>query len=123
MKLKKTLLSLLVPFLLAGCSSEIKTLKIDYQENHESIISLNIKLKGFNEKRIFYSLGIWSDKFGSFFDLNKNGYLDLNDLEENYDILSQLKFDYYTDRYLNFLKEKKKINSLNEKFDYKFKKN
>ncbi len=123
MKLKKTLLSLLVPFLLVGCGSEIKTLKIDYQKGHESIISLNIKLKGFNEKRIFYSLGIWSDKFGSFFDLNKNGYLDLNDLEENYDILSQLKFDYYTDRYLNFLKEKKKINSLNEKFDYKFKKN
>ncbi len=123
MKLKKTLLSLLVPFLLVGCGSEIKTLKIDYQKDHESIISLNIKLKGFNEKRIFYSLGIWSDKFGSFFDLNKNGYLDLNDLEENYDILSQLKFDYYTDRYLNFLKEKKKINSLNEKFDYKFKKN
>ena len=123
MKLKKTLLSLLVPFLLVGCGSEIKTLKIDYQKDHESIISLNIKLKGFNEKRIFYSLGIWSDKFGSFFDLNKNGYLDLNDLEENYDILSQLKFDYYTDKYLNFLKEKKKINSLNEKFDYKFKKN
>ena len=83
MKLKNSLLTILISTTFVGCSISKISLKINYKP-------FPITLKVFKKPDGNYGrINFWPDKLNFFFDRNKNGNFELKDLTETYTYLKK----------------------------------
>ncbi|MCR4326979.1 MAG: hypothetical protein NUV46_00160 [Nanoarchaeota archaeon] len=91
-------------------------------KKNKSVFHFNIKLKNFDEERIYYSLGFLIEKYGPYINFNQNGYIGKEDLGENFERLKNFDFEDYDgrleillDKYFG-MKKRQHNKNIDEKF-------